>query len=825
MNPHIRFLRAMAILMFLALIPLTTCGKDSPTKPQAPEPTPPAPPPPAPVATRVEISPSSATLTSVGQTVQLSASVFDQNNAQMSSAVVTWSSSAVGVATVSGQGLVTAVKNGTATITGRSGNASASIPVTVMQSVGSITIEPTSATLMALGETVQLTAAVLDQNGQSVADAAVSWSSSDAGVATVSTQGLVTAVKNGTATITGRSGNASATSTVTVMQSAGSVAIEPSTATLMSLGETVQLTATVLDQNGQSVADAAVSWSSSDEAVATVSGQGLVRAVKNGSATITARSGTASTSIVVTVSAMEDSRDRDALIALYNATNGPGWGRSDNWLSDAPLNAWYGVFTDSDGRVVGLSLHSNNLQGTIPAEIGKLNRLATVHLGYNGLQGTIPPELGSLAQLTQIYLENNALSGLIPPELGGLKRLDVLNLRANSLTGPIPPELGNLTALARLRLAYNGLSGPIPSELGNLESLLYLSLFENQLTGPIPPELGKLARLQVLSLDNNQLNGSIPPELAELDQLTALRLGFNQMTGSLPPWLDNLSELKNLYLPGNALTGPIPPEIGKLVNLKDLSLHSNQLSGPIPPELGNLAQLEQLHLSSNRLSGIVPPELGNLGNLIRLDLQRNLLEGTIPLSFLRLNRLQVFGCSRTSGVCLPATDKFRDWARQVEARGNVDIPIDIPYCDEIDRRGLAALYASTNGDGWTFSNGWLDDDESLGRWYGVRTDAVGRVSSLDLRGNKLSGSVPDAMGLLQNLKELRIGNNALTGRLPLSLSAVPLDEFDYTDTSLCIADDTVFPELAGRNSTSHRHGSPVSSSFRTRDPLITVLEH
>ena len=227
MNSQKRLLRVMALPIVLALIPLTTCGKDSPTKPQAPEPTPPPPPPPAPVATRVELSPSSATLTSVGQTVQLTAKVFDQNNAQMSSAVVTWSSSAVGVATVSGQGLVTAVKNGTATITGRSGNASASIPVTVTQSAGSIAIEPVSVTLMSLGETVQLTATVLDQNRQSVADAVVTWTSSDEAVAKVNGHGLVMAVSNGSVTITARSGSASASVPVSVMQSAGSVVVEP----------------------------------------------------------------------------------------------------------------------------------------------------------------------------------------------------------------------------------------------------------------------------------------------------------------------------------------------------------------------------------------------------------------------------------------------------------------------------------------------------------------------------------------------------------------------------------------------------------------------
>ena len=466
---HNRFLRAMAILICLALIPLTTCGKDSPTRPQAPEPTPP--PPPAPVATRIEISPSSASLTSIGQTVQLTAGVFDQNNAQMSSAVVAWTSSDDAVATVSGQGLVTAVKNGTATITGRSGSASATSTVTVMQSVGSIAIEPTSATLMSLGETVQLTATVFDQRNQQVTNAVVTWSSSDDAVATVSGQGLVTAVKNGTATITGRSGSASATSSVTVK---------------------------------------------------------------------------------------DDSRDREALVALYNSTNGPNWTNSTNWLSVAPLDQWHGVSTDADGRVVGLSLSRNNLRGTIPAEIGKLVRLGSLSLGYNGLLGTIPPQLGSLALLTQLNLENNALSGPIPPELGGLRRLDLLNIHANSLTGSISPELGDLAALRYLILAYNNLKGPIPSVLGELDQLQVLHLGDNQLTGPIPPELGNLETLQRLDLVSNQLRGPIPPELGQLAQLRSLNLGDNQLTGPIPPSLGNLSELTSLLLFLKGMVGRHP---------------------------------------------------------------------------------------------------------------------------------------------------------------------------------------------------------------------------------------------------------------------------
>ena len=61
--------------------------------------------------------------------------------------------------------------------------------------------------------------------------------------------------------------------------------------------------------------------------------------------------------------------DRAALVALYNATNGPNWTNNDNWLADVPLEEWYGVVTGSDGRVTRLSLWENNLTGPIPPEL------------------------------------------------------------------------------------------------------------------------------------------------------------------------------------------------------------------------------------------------------------------------------------------------------------------------------------------------------------------------------------------------------------------------------------------------------------------------
>ena len=70
--------------------------------------------------------------------------------------------------------------------------------------------------------------------------------------------------------------------------------------------------------------------------------------------------------------------DREALVALYNATDGENWNESDNWLSDAPLGEWYGVTIDDDGRVGALYLPGIGLSGEIPPELGSLSNLTSL---------------------------------------------------------------------------------------------------------------------------------------------------------------------------------------------------------------------------------------------------------------------------------------------------------------------------------------------------------------------------------------------------------------------------------------------------------------
>ena len=187
------------------------CGHgDAPTAPAPPEPARP---------TTVTVSPPTAELTALGATVQLAAEVRDQNARVMADLTVTWSSGETSVATVDASGLVTAVANGTATITATSGSASGSATVTVAQKVSEVSVSPGTVELMALGATVQLTAEARDSNGHVVAEAEFAWESSDTSVATVDEAGLVTAVGTGTAQVTATSSGAAGTAVLQVVLS------------------------------------------------------------------------------------------------------------------------------------------------------------------------------------------------------------------------------------------------------------------------------------------------------------------------------------------------------------------------------------------------------------------------------------------------------------------------------------------------------------------------------------------------------------------------------------------------------------------------------
>ena len=225
-----------------------------------------------------------------GETVTLTATVKPDDATDKT---VTWSTSDASVATVN-DGVVTAKKVGTATITAKAGDKSATCEITVVATpVTSVTLNKTSASVKA-GETVTLTATVKPDDAT---DKTVTWSTSDASVATVN-DGVVTAKKVGTATITAKAGDKSATCEITVVATPVTAVTLNKTYVSLKAGETVTLTATVKPDDAT---DKTVTWGSSDESVAKVE-NGIVTAIGKGLSTITAKAGDTSATCMVTVS-------------------------------------------------------------------------------------------------------------------------------------------------------------------------------------------------------------------------------------------------------------------------------------------------------------------------------------------------------------------------------------------------------------------------------------------------------------------------------------------------------------------------------------------
>ena len=236
------------------------------------------------LSTGITLNQTTATV-NMGSTLQLTATVAPNTTSNKG---VTWTSSNTNVATVNGSGLVTPKAVGTATITVKTAdgtNKTATCNVTVRQLATGVTLNKTAATIN-MGSTLQLTATVAPNT---TSNKGVTWTSSNTNVATVNGSGLVTPKAVGTATITVKTNdgsNKTATCNVTVRQLVTGITLNRTTAQMVSRN-TLQLTTNITPSTAS---NKAVTWKSSNTAVATVNASGLVTAITEGTCTITATS-------------------------------------------------------------------------------------------------------------------------------------------------------------------------------------------------------------------------------------------------------------------------------------------------------------------------------------------------------------------------------------------------------------------------------------------------------------------------------------------------------------------------------------------------------
>jgi uncharacterized protein YjdB len=256
----------------------------------------------------VTVAPASASL-DAGATVTLQVTLADAggNALPLAGRVITYTSSAPSVASVSASGVVTALVPGSASITVMCEGQSAASSITVTApAVASVTVTPSPATVSA-GATVQLSAVAKDASGAVIPGMTVAWSTSNSAVASVDNNGLVTGVASGSAQITATIGGVLGVADISVpaASSTATVQVAPTTASLV-VGQQVALTATPRDASGAPVPNPSITWTMSVTGKATLSGTTgssiNATAVDSGVVTVTATSGGAQGTSVLTIS-------------------------------------------------------------------------------------------------------------------------------------------------------------------------------------------------------------------------------------------------------------------------------------------------------------------------------------------------------------------------------------------------------------------------------------------------------------------------------------------------------------------------------------------
>ena len=315
--------------------------------------------------------------------------------------------------------------------------------------------------------------------------------------------------------------------------------------------------------------------------------------------------------------------ERYVLVVLYYSTGGlQAWNENFSFLSSKDVCNWNNdsrnteklIITDDNITDSKSNITHEEGSDDITVKRGVFcdstgSRVTIIKLPNNSLQGKIPWELSLLEYLLQIDFDSNQLYGSIPAELGRLSRLQALWLKDNDMTGTLPFEFANATKLESLDLEGNSLASTLPPEWGSLSNLFYISLRLNNITGTLPLEWQGLTSLKILDLDGNQLEGKLPDEYEELSELISLYFESNRFEGTLPSSWGNLTNLENFFVDDNILSGSVPDEYTALTNLKYFWFNGNMLTGSVDETFCNSPLSDnstnmQSNCLSNDLAGL-----------------------------------------------------------------------------------------------------------------------------------------------------------------------------------------------------------------------------
>ncbi len=461
--------------------------------------------------------------------------------------------------------------------------------------------------------------------------------------------------------------------------------------------------------------------------------------------------------------------DSLALVAFYNAMDGPNWDSNVSPWITGPVTNWGGV-TVEGGRVTKLMLNNADLNGTIPAEFSDLTGLVTLQIAGNGLSGTLPTVFWTLPNLSSLQLDNNQFSGVLPAAIGGATGLTSISIQNNQLSGNIPAEIASLPILTGIGLAGNTFSGMFPPAIWQMTGLVYLDVSNNDLSGSLPASIGHMANLSSLILSGNQFTGDLPSDLGLLVDMTTLLLDDNRFTGSIPQAIAQWPGYLTLRFANNLFTDL--PDFSASVYVGGLSAERNRFEfDDLEPNV-NIATdtpftyrpQDSVGTALDTLVFIGEPltltmKVGGTQNTYRwfkddYDEQFGQTDSTLTVASVGPNDAGVYFAEVRNALVPKLILESRQMRVQVTKKATL----------AADSLALVAFYNATGGPGWRDARNWLTGPVSTWGWVRVE---VGRVTTLQLIDQNLTGSIPPEIGQLTGLTYLRISDNPnLTGSIP-----------------------------------------------------------
>eukprot|EP00555_Chaetoceros_dichaeta_P010455 CAMPEP_0198253496 /NCGR_PEP_ID=MMETSP1447-20131203/3899_1 /TAXON_ID=420782 /ORGANISM="Chaetoceros dichaeta, Strain CCMP1751" /LENGTH=2259 /DNA_ID=CAMNT_0043939185 /DNA_START=169 /DNA_END=6945 /DNA_ORIENTATION=+ len=291
--------------------------------------------------------------------------------------------------------------------------------------------------------------------------------------------------------------------------------------------------------------------------------------------------------------------ERKILEAIYQKTKGDLWSRENTWMDKKSICNWEGVVCDGylgpdEGGVTTINLEDFGLDGDIPSVVFALPYLKELNLKNNLIKISFD-NIDSAKFLETLNLSHTGLESITG--LSNAKGLKTLHLSENKLSGKLSESgLLDLPELEYLFIPYNDFSGSIPRDIGKMKKLTHFYAYDNMIEGTIPSEIGELQMLETIVLSENQISGQLPSEIGSLLNLELFAVYRKKkpgpkLDGTLPAF-DRSVSLETLYLDYNDITGPIPNNFLAASNGPiEVSFRNNKLTGTIPMSLSHIDEL------------------------------------------------------------------------------------------------------------------------------------------------------------------------------------------------------------------------------------------